>query len=258
MSRCRIFIFIGIALSGCHGSGHVGQWPAPPPSEQGLISPPVRVTLDSYDGFTDDFDVEKARRAVITIQSVLNSQEFRCRVLSFDARWGFDTPQNAVNCVADRKRQSNDGNHVGFYWGDRGSPDAATDYGTPITNAEVYTRIVAAQEPEHRGEQPGLAHLATGMRSSFLRGSLGDTENGVTTTNSNWVQSATLQELAGHWTHEYMHVLSFTHARARSAERAGSVPYAVGLFACQIAKSYLPEVYESEQGDACIERMQGL
>jgi ssRNA-specific RNase YbeY (16S rRNA maturation enzyme) len=43
------------------------------------------------------------------------------------------------------------------------------------------------------------------------------------------------QELAGHWLHEYMHMLGFDHAYGDNPARKFSVPYFVGDLAVQRA-----------------------
>jgi hypothetical protein len=102
--------------------------------------------------------------------------------------------------------------------------------------------------------------LHTAIRSSALHwGSSGatDPDGGFIRTNSRWFSNATLARLAGHWTHEYMHVLGFTHAFASTPDRPSSVPYAAGLFTCQIARNYVPEAYEPKGVDQCIATMRG-
>jgi hypothetical protein len=223
--------------------------------------PHVHLVFDRFEGFETTSDVEKARRATMVIAAVFNAAEFRCRVLSFDASQPVDQTNRGINCLLDASRRSQDGSLKGFFWGtEPGSSRSVEDYGDPMTNRDVYAAIMKAAEPQHPGEPDGLMHLSTGIRSSLWHpGSIGVTDDsGVTRTNSNTFRTMSLTELVGHWSHEYSHVLRFKHEPGHSAGRPGSVPYAVGLIACQVASAYVPESYTASDDDQCIKTMRGL
>ena len=55
-----------------------------------------------------------------------------------------------------------------------------------------------------------------------------DTENGIIYTKRHFVNSATLPQLAGHYAHEYCHLLGFEHDFNATDQRQFSVPYGIG------------------------------
>lgn len=55
-------------------------------------------------------------------------------------------------------------------------------------------------------------------------------------TRKRWFRRNSNASVAGHWIHEYLHVLGFIHDYDRTARRDFSVPYLVGYIAEEVAR----------------------
>lgn len=152
----------------------------------------VKVRLHSIVGYNGH--EEFARRAAAAFETVVNSPEFRDRVLA------------------------------GTYLKTNG-----------LTNEQLYDRIMAA----HEVQGPGGADSVIDLRARTLRVDADESDwkdncnrstigvdgsgTGVTAICPNklkrWVEKDKVGELAGHYAHEYMHILGFDHINRRRGQR---------------------------------------
>lgn len=157
------------------------------------------------------FDYEKKRTLKIgqLMETVLNSREFRDRVLAHE--W------NGAKQYAD-----NDG----------------------LTNEEIYHRIREAVEYDNPDGRPYVMELVHRIGRPWFcawRKAIGYTVFGspLITTYYCKYHRMTDADLGGHFTHEWMHRIGFVHDFHLTAKRPYSVPYGVGRIAGEILDEML-------------------
>lgn len=147
-------------------------------------TPKVKVKLHSIVGYGNN-DVF-AKEAATALEEVLNSEEFKSRVLSMTSIKNKD-----------------------------------------LTNQQLYDLIMKAHETVGQGGQDNVVDLRirtlridgdeSNWRDNCFRSTIGidGTGDGVTAICPNklesWVAENKINELAGHFAHEYMHILGFDH-----------------------------------------------
>lgn len=208
--------------------------------------PRIRVELDVFHGKAS----EKARavRVAHLMEDVMNSEEFRCAVLSFDFRrppWVANAP---LPCSQDSSRNTVDGHGNGF----RGqsycqpvpcgsqTPELNSAGQSFVPAADVWNIVAAGRELANVDEagrpiirsEPGVLDLNIGIEGNF-HSSIGTTDQckGTTLTRSNIFNSYTDYQLAGHWLHEYTHRVGFCD-RDQTGYSRTLVSYAIGYLAC--------------------------
>jgi hypothetical protein len=138
--------------------------------------------------------------ALIAMEEVINSEEFRERVLNYRDGKGFTT--------------------------------------TKLTPAEVYATIMKGKEKLEGEMTEGEINFDVKRWRFFYRYSVvAESDPGKTNTirTSEWFYSRyDAAEIAGNLTHEWIHLLGFTHANANDHD---SVPYAVGYIMRELAKN---------------------
>ncbi len=211
-------IFAGAGLVGCEGA--LEQGPAgtvlkgvpvmEPPVNPGTVpSAPVStvpvVLMTShiqFNNFTESA-LNKAKNAVLLIEKVLSSLEFKERVLNYN--------HNGMNQF----------------------------YSTNDTNEEVYRTIIAAAE-SYNTEINHAVDLSLNIYTPSVFnqwGTVGYTyeDSDQIYTNVNYFNTYTAVDLAGHWSHEWTHKLGYGHDYNATSQRPYSVPYAVGDLVAELA-----------------------
>jgi hypothetical protein len=157
------------------------------------------------------FEYEKVRTRKIgrEMATVLNSREFKERVLNFE--W------NGAKQYAD-----NDG----------------------YTNEQIYDMIRTAREndnPDGRDSVMELVHKIGRPWFCSWRKAIGFTNPGSPLITTYYCKYHRMSDadLGGHFTHEWMHRIGFGHDFNATAKRPHSVPYAVGRIAGQILDEML-------------------
>lgn len=111
-----------------------------------------------------------------------------------------------------------------------------------FSNQEIYDMILAGKE-ENSTEADEVADLELLMDGSFSRRAIGETMDGVIITFRNKFNDKSNPEMAGHYAHEYCHLLSFEDPTLTG--RAVNVPYQVGEIVKQLSteteRTFLPE-----------------
>jgi hypothetical protein len=150
---------------------------------------------------------QKAVQAAVLLQSLIQTQEFKDRVISF------------VN--AKRKLEF------------------AESHG--LSNIEIYEILMSGQEklrPEKDYEWDFEVKFYTGRRWSRV---VGYTYPNITYINCNtrFFDKAELWEIAGNYAHEYCHKLGFGH---KNAKQYDSVPYAIGYIVEELGEFLIKEM----------------
>lgn len=145
----------------------------------------------------------KLNRAFQVLEAVMNSEEFKNRVINFKNKRG------------ERAFLSNKG----------------------MTNEEVYEHLMEGREdlqPETAGEMNFYLRLYNSPWSRVIGYTSGDTN--VISINQKYFRNFTPADVAGNLAHEWTHKMGFDH---RSASEHDSVPYAVGYIVDEMAAKLL-------------------
>jgi hypothetical protein len=146
---------------------------------------------------------DKAREAVALFVKVFNSETFRNRVLHH--KW-------------------------------KGKEQFADNEG--LSNAEILERLLAGSEIAFPGgDSKADFHLRAYAKAWPFGPAIGhaDADNGEIVTKWRFIKKCSLAELAGHYAHEYCHLLGFEHDYDVTNQREYSVPYAVGYIVEELA-----------------------
>ncbi|MBI1287942.1 MAG: hypothetical protein GC178_10215 [Flavobacteriales bacterium] len=155
-------------------------------------------SIKKYDDYED-----KAREAAALFINVFNSQEFKNRVLHH--KWK-DKEQFADN--------------------------------QGLTNAQILESLIAGSEIAFEGKNHAAdLHLRAYRKGWPFGPAIGhaDADNGEIITKWRFIKGSSVKELAGHYAHEYCHLLGFGHDYDRTEQREYSVPYAVGCIVQELA-----------------------
>ena len=145
----------------------------------------------------------KMQQALQVLELILNSQEFKQRVLSFR------------NAKGQRTFSSNQG----------------------LSNEQVYERIMMGAETLLPGTE-GEVNLYLALYSERWSRVVGYTKPSINriSINEKFFRNFTPAQIAGNLAHEWVHKLGFDH---RSAKEYDSVPYAIGDIVAQLGRSLL-------------------
>ncbi len=178
------------------------------PDEAGYLNPDLvetqtlRVVPMEVKGFSGT-SLTKLKTAFTVLEQVMNSQEFKDRVINFK------------NSKGERAFASNDN----------------------MTNEDIYTLLMEGREklqPDTVGEMNYFLKLYNNPFSPVI----GQTNGRVNLIKVNWkfFKNFKPNEVAGNLAHEWLHKMGFDHA---SAKEHDSVPYAVGYIVREMATNLL-------------------
>ncbi|XLS27934.1 hypothetical protein ACJD0Z_12080 [Flavobacteriaceae bacterium M23B6Z8] len=164
----------------------------------------TKIMIHKLYKFKRKWKVKKARRVVALMNGVINSDEFKQKVLDYE--------------FTDRRyRQSTD-----------------EPYREILDNKEILEILMKGHE-QHSNESEDYTWKLRIKLGRFLP-QVGRREGNLIITQ-NWFfrKDNNESQVAAHWFHEYTHVLGFHHDHDRTERRADSVPYGLGT----IVKSVL-------------------
>lgn len=167
--------------------------------------PILRVNVERFSGFSTA-ERAKAESAMDVIEVVINSDEFRSRVLNYTHK----DPSTGII------KQEFVNNVVG---------------GVTLSNAQILEKIYAASENFRREENAQIDLNITIYTSSwFQRGTIGYTYPDADTiwVNRRHYKNFKPSQIAANFTHEWLHKVGFGHDFKATARRPFSVPYAIG------------------------------
>lgn len=146
---------------------------------------------------------EKINKAFEVLEKVVNSEEFKSRIINFKNRKG------------ERAFASNQN----------------------LSNEEIFGKFMSGQEtlqPETEGEMNFYVSLYNNSWSKVI----GWTNPKINTININWKYFKNFKpnEVAGNLTHEWIHKIGFGH---KSASEHDSAPYAIGYIVREMGERYL-------------------
>ncbi len=162
----------------------------------------VRFELSAMNQFTES-QKEKLREAAAVAERVINSDEFRDKVINFT----YNGEKHFVS--------------------------------TDLSNEQVYDTLLAAKET-YTGNTDSVAQLCLNIYTPpfYKKWSVvGYTTPGQPDIymNSYYFNSFDATEVAGNMVHEWTHKLGFDHDYNRTARRPYSVPYAIGAMVGELA-----------------------
>lgn len=146
---------------------------------------------------------EKLEKAFEVLEKVVNTEEFKNRVLNF------------VNSKGQNEFASNKG----------------------LTNAQIYTQFMEGRETLQQNT-PGEMNFYLSLYYKRYSKVIGWTNGDINTININWkfFKGFKPSDVAGNLAHEWTHKLGFGH---KSAAEHDSVPYAVGYIAREMCERAL-------------------
>ena len=148
-------------------------------------------------------NLTKLQTAFKALEVVVNTQEFKERVLNFK------------NSVAERSFASNEG----------------------LSNEQIFEAFMEGREQLDR-ETPHEMNFYLKLYNKRWSSVVGWTEPGIKTINVNWKFFRTFKpsDVAGNLAHEWTHKIGFGH---KSSAEHDSAPYAVGYIVREMAERYL-------------------
>ncbi|MBA2403624.1 MAG: hypothetical protein H0V66_02550 [Bdellovibrionales bacterium] len=151
----------------------------------------------------DSASLEKLEKAFAALEKVVNSEEFKNRVLNF------------VNTQGKNQFASNKG----------------------LTNAEIYARFMDGRE-DLQQNTPGEMNFFLKLYYKRYSKVIGWTSGDINTININWkfFKGYKPHNVASNLAHEWIHKLGFGH---KSAQEHDSAPYAIGYIVGQMAERVL-------------------
>lgn len=153
-------------------------------------------------GFSGD-SLVKIQKAFEVLEKVVNSEEFKERVINFK------------NTKGQRAFASNNG----------------------LTNEEIFERFMDGRETL-QPNTPGEMNYYLSLYNSRWSRVIGYTSASTNVININWKYFRTFKpnEVAGNLAHEWTHKIGFDH---KSAAEHDSAPYAIGYIVEELAAKYL-------------------
>lgn len=154
------------------------------------------------EGFSGSY-LTKLEKAFEVLEKVVNSEEFKNRVVNF------------VNDNGDRSFASNKG----------------------LTNEEIYAHFMEGRE-DLQQETPGEMNFYLRLYNNVFSRVIGYTNPSINTININkkYFKNFDPNEVAGNLAHEWVHKIGFGHA---SAKEHDSAPYAIGYIVRELGERYL-------------------
>jgi hypothetical protein len=146
---------------------------------------------------------EKAHEAVNLFVEVFNKAEFKTRVLNH--KW-------------------------------KGKEQFADNEG--LTNAQVFEKLMAGSEISNKGKDYNADLKLRAYYKMWPFGSAighADADKGEIITKWKFIRQSSVEGLAGHYAHEYCHLLGFGHDFDVTNQREYSVPYAIGNLVEELA-----------------------
>ncbi|GMU09498.1 hypothetical protein [Corallococcus caeni] len=162
-------------------------------------------------GYDDPANAQKAQSAILLMERVLNSPNFREKVKGFKFN-----------------KRGRNGN-LGY------SNDEVL--AIVLSGTDIDTLTSAKSEQEIKDATPGVLKLKLNLDKVSPR-EIGHTnlETNEIFTGVDWFRDNDLCEIAGHYLHEYTHTVGFGHTFFDVFNRASSVPYGLGDIGVDVAK----------------------
>jgi hypothetical protein len=123
-----------------------------------------------------------------------------------------------------------------------------------LTSEQIYALIQKAHEADGPGGSDGVLDLrlrtitlakdGPDWIAACFKTTVGKDggDTGIAATCSNWIDArkreGNYSYLAGHYLHEYMHILGFDHFKLSEADKYKSVPYKIGYFVRDLGTNY--------------------
>ena len=163
----------------------------------------LKVTLNKHQQFTEK-EVFKLANALNVLQIVVNSQEFKTRVLAFTYRGEFRF------------------------------------FETNLSNARVYDMFMSGRQYNEQTDDYEMDIDLTIYHSRWSS-TVGYTYPNTVRTwiNRKFFSRYGLAEICGNVAHEYCHKIGFEHSVHPTPSRPFSVPYGIGNIVEELAKKYL-------------------
>ena len=151
----------------------------------------------------DGESMKKLEQALEIVEKVVNSEEFKNRVLNFENRNG------------ERAFASNN----------------------KLTNEEIYSTFMDGRETLQQNT-PGEMNYFLSLYHKRFSKVIGWTNPSINTINVNWkfFKNFKPSDVAGNLVHEWVHKIGFGH---KSAAEHDSAPYAIGYIAREMGERYL-------------------
>jgi hypothetical protein len=167
-----------------------------------IVADELKVKAHSVQGFNSQSQL-KLKRAFDVLEVVLNSQEFKHRIVNFK------------NSQGEAKFASN----------------------AALSNEEIFMALMEGRETL-QPDTPGEMNLYLKLYNNPFSRVIGWTSPQINTIHINWkyFRKYGPHEVAGNLAHEWAHKLGFDH---RSASEHDSVPYAVGYIVIELGERYL-------------------
>jgi hypothetical protein len=185
-------------------AGHTGQGSTPIGPEYPIKDPKKVFTVSIKDTNYLDYQKEKLKKAEIVIGKIINSEEFKERVLSFKYN-----------------------GKISFVDNDN------------LSNSQTYEKLFAGAE----ALQPAINYQMDLSVTMYKDSSttIGYTYPNVLKvyTNKKYHDKYGPCEVAGNLVHEWTHKMGFGHASKYSTSRDYSVPYGVGYLVLELCPKYL-------------------
>jgi len=159
----------------------------------------INVKFNQLLNFTKETDVKKAESVKLLITDVINTPEFRTRILNADFK-------------------------------DRRFIDERGEYSEINDNQEILNKIIAEKE-QYTGETVDYEWDFNICLYRSLTGEVGHRKKETIFTKKRKFRNLSHRFIASHWIHEYTHVLGFTHDYKRTERRPYSVPYLISTIA---------------------------
>jgi hypothetical protein len=189
-------------------------------SNKSVAAPTTNVSVVIHGALTGYGDKEAfAREAVALLERVVNSSGFEKAVIngSYLKDKGY-TPEKIYNLIRKAHEET-----------DLGGTDGVIDFTLRTLTAKGDPTLFANCK----------WHIVNGKRTRTVGHDGG--EDGVTATCIEFIQdqeaSGKYSKLAGHYMHEYMHMLGFSH-KGLGSRKTGSVPYQIGYMVSRLVTNY--------------------
>ena len=172
---------------------------ATPDNHYYIIADSLAVKAMKIDGF-DPASLEKMEKALAVVEKVVNSEEFKNRVINFK------------NNKGERAFASNNG----------------------MSNEQIYATFMEGRELLQQ-DTPGEMNFFLKLYNKSWSKVIGWTNRDINTININWkfFKNFKPNEVAGNLVHEWTHKIGFSH---RSASERDSAPYALGYIARELGE----------------------
>jgi hypothetical protein len=213
MTRNALGVLVWIVALVCSGCFTTAIAPLPDSSEViDKVDATGKVTIQVESrGYEDPADSQKLQAAILLLEKVLNSSNFRERVKAFKFN----------------KRGRN--GSLGF------SNDEIL--AIVLSGTDIDTLSSADSEQEIAQVALGALKLKLSL-DKVSRREIGHTnmETNEIFTGIDWFRENDLCEVTGHYLHEYSHTVGFGHTFFNVFKRSKSVPYGLGEIGAAVAK----------------------